>query len=81
MSSFTGFLFAEPSFAEGLSRLFDWGGMLNEYNTSASGAEADRLAMMCDWAAVGDDFLRAVEEFTRDAGVPKHRVQAIAEKV
>jgi len=67
------FLFAEPSLVEGISRLFDWGGTLNQYDTSHTGAEADRLALLFDWTAIGEDFLHAIEEYAKDAGVPQHR--------
>ncbi len=48
-------LFAEPSFIEGMSRVLDIGGTLQEYNTSATEAEADMTAVKNDWRAVGND--------------------------
>ena len=55
----TDFLYARPSFVEGVARLLDFGNFLNTYNTSDSPEEADARALRADWCAVGDD-LRAV---------------------
>ena len=63
MTSPTFRLFARPSFLEGLARLLDFGGTLNEYNYSDSPAEADFLAIQSDWEAVGLDMTWAIEEF------------------
>ena len=60
MSDYTSFLFARPSFLEGLARIFDFGGSLNQYNTSATPEEADKRALRSDWLAVGDDMRRAI---------------------
>ncbi len=48
-------LFARPSFLEGVSRIFDFGGSLNQYNENQDGKEADAAAIYSDWASVGDD--------------------------
>jgi hypothetical protein len=55
MNSRSYFLFAKPSFLGGMSRLFDFGGTLNNYNISASGNLADLRAFQEDWKAIGDD--------------------------
>jgi len=55
MNSRTGFLFADPSFAEGVARLGDFSGTLNRYNTSSSPEKADRRAMRADIEAVRAD--------------------------
>ncbi len=55
MSDYTSFLFARPSFLEGVSRLLDFGNTMNEYNYSRNGDEADRRALRADVLAVGDD--------------------------
>lgn len=54
-------LFARPSFIEGVSRIFDLGGTLSEYNSSPSGKEADFNALQSDWYAVGDDIRTAID--------------------
>ena len=38
-----------------MGRLLDFAGTLNEYNTSFSGEQADRIALASDWKAIGDD--------------------------
>ena len=54
------FLFARPSFWEGLGRLIDFGGTLTEFNDAPSGPQADRYAIAQDWRAVGDDLRNAM---------------------
>lgn len=54
------FLFARPSFWEGLGRLIDFGGTLTEFNSALSGPQADRYAIAQDWRAVGDDLRNAM---------------------
>ena len=54
-------LYARPSFFEGLARLLDVGGTLNEYNTSKSPEEADYRAIFADWQAVGLDIDMAIK--------------------
>jgi hypothetical protein len=56
MGDFSTFLFANPSFFEGLCRVLDIGGTLTEFNRSRSAAEADLLALHADWLALGEDF-------------------------
>lgn len=54
-------LFAEPSFIEGMSRVLDLGGTLNQYNTSVSGEIADIEAIRLDWEMVGNDIQAAID--------------------
>ena len=54
------FLFARPSFWEGLGRLIDFGGTLTEFNSALSGPQADRYAIEQDWQAVGNDLRNAM---------------------
>ena len=54
------FLYAKPSFLEGVARLVDFGGTLNEYNFSQTGEEADARAIWIDWAIVGQDMRRVM---------------------
>ena len=60
MVDYTSRLFARPSFIEGMARIFDMGGTLNEYNSSPSGEEADAIAIWSDWAAIGQDMYDAM---------------------
>ena len=56
--SFT--LFARPSLIEGVARVMDFGGVLDEYNSSPTPLEADALAIRSDWIAVGNDVKAAI---------------------
>lgn len=56
-------LFSEPSFIEGIARLFDFGGTLNTYNSSKTDDEADKKALYSDWVAVGEDLKKAVSVY------------------
>ena len=60
VNRYTDFLYARPSFAEGVGRLMDFGNALNEYNRSATPREADERALRADWYAVGDDLRAAM---------------------
>ncbi len=51
----TDFLFARPAFLEGLARLADFFGVLQEYNTSSTPTAADLRAIRADWEAVSAD--------------------------
>lgn len=57
------FLFARASFWEGIARLIDFGGTLDEYNTALTPEQADRIALEQDWIAVGKDLQWAMDEF------------------
>lgn len=56
------FLAAESSFLDGISRLIDFTGSLNVYNSSPTGRIADYLAQRLDWSMVGQDLLVAREQ-------------------
>lgn len=66
MESYSDFLYARPSFLEGVARIFDFGGALNEYNVSSTGHEADTAAIRSDWEAIGQDMRAAIEAFERE---------------
>lgn len=57
----TMFLFARPSLLEGMARVVDLGGTLNEYNFSLDESQADRLALKADMAALRVDIAAARE--------------------
>lgn len=56
------YLFARPSFLEGVGRLMDFGGTLNNYNESLTSEDADRCALGLDYAAVTDELRDAVQK-------------------
>ena len=66
MSQYTSFLFARPSFTEGLARVLDVGGTLNVYNVSPTPDSADYRAIKADWLATGSDIWDAVHKFFRE---------------
>lgn len=57
------FLFAMPSFKNGMARILDFGSTLNIYNTSDSSEEADCNALYSDWYVVGQDLYGAMKEY------------------
>jgi hypothetical protein len=65
MSSFSSFLFARPSFIEGVARIVDVGGTLNVYNVAPDGATADAWASAADWQAVGDCMKQSILRYSR----------------
>jgi len=48
------FLFALPSWQEGVGRLVDFGDSLTEYNRTEDPDDPDARAARQDWLAVGD---------------------------
>jgi len=61
MGHFSDFLFARPSFMEGMARVIDPAGLLNEYNIAPTGELADYYAILADWSAVGCHLRNATE--------------------
>lgn len=59
----TDFLYANPSFLEGIARISDFENLLNQYNYSPSAQIADTIAILMDWAVVGNDLQIALGTF------------------
>lgn len=61
--SFDDYMFAKPSFLNGVARILDIGGTFDDssYWISNSPEEADARALARDWAAVGCDLAEAME--------------------
>lgn len=59
------FLFSQPSFIEGMARIFDFGCSIKDYNFSQSPDEADDIAMSNDWNAIYEDFESAFKIIER----------------
>ena len=66
MEELFGFLYARPSFLEGVARAIDIGGTLQEYNTSLSGADADRLAIQSDNLMIANDLRKSIAVIVED---------------
>ncbi len=66
MISRSDFLFASPSFLEGVARILDFGNTLNEYNYSESEQKADDIATRLDWAMVGSDLQNAMNSTQKE---------------
>lgn len=60
MSNYSDFLYARPSFAEGIARILDFGNTLSEYNYSLTPDQADTVALRMDWHTVGNDLRNAM---------------------
>jgi hypothetical protein len=60
MDSLTTFLYAKPTFIDGIARILDFGSTLQEYNSCFFDEQADNIAMKLDWAMVGEDFRHAM---------------------
>ncbi len=59
----TDFLFARPSFIEGMARTLDMFTTLQEYNKSATEEEADAWAIYNDFKVVGEDLQVSMNAF------------------
>lgn len=57
----TTFLFAKPSFLEGLARTIDLGATIDEYNSSLTQEQADLIAIRNDWETIGEDILFSLQ--------------------
>lgn len=68
MHRLASFLFARPSFVEGIARIIDFGNTLTEYNVSPTPEEADYYAIRADWCAVGGEIQRASSKFATRIG-------------
>jgi hypothetical protein len=62
MHRLTTYLYATPSFLEGVARLFDFAGSLNVYQCADSPDQADFKAISSDWMVVGGDFRKAIQD-------------------
>jgi hypothetical protein len=57
------FLFALPTWQEGVGRLVDFGDSLTEYNRTAAPGDPDERGATQDWLAVGDFIRSALYSF------------------
>lgn len=54
-----------PSFVEGIGRIGDFSGVLNQFNYSNSPEEADQKALRSDWMKVGNELRSAMNRFEK----------------
>lgn len=69
MNNYTSLLYARPTFLEGVARLVDFGGFLNDYNYAEDGDAADQIALASDWYAIGDDMRQAFVSYAQQHGI------------
>jgi hypothetical protein len=62
----SGFLFAHPSFLQGVIAAIDLGATHVEYNTSWTIQEADARAIASDWAITGKDIKAAIQDLVEE---------------
>ncbi len=60
------FLFVEPSFVSGMSRVLDLGSTLDEYNNTFNPGAADYYALKSDWTVIGSDIRTAIDSHDQD---------------
>jgi hypothetical protein len=58
------FLFASPTWQEGVGRLVDFAGALTAFNTTRPQMDPDARAIAQDWLAVGDELRLALWCYT-----------------
>lgn len=63
--NYTFYLFSEPSFTEGISRVLDLGSTLQAYNEQETPEKSDLEAIKRDWLAVGKDIKISIKEYER----------------
>lgn len=68
MSHLSSFLFANPSFINGVAHFLDFEGNFDAYNISRTPLEADVKALYADWLAVGNALTEAMEAFSAEQG-------------
>ncbi len=56
-------LFSRPGFLEGIGRIIDFWGFLNQYRYSETPEEADRMALASDWKFVAKDMNSAIQNY------------------
>lgn len=63
-NGFRYYVFDLPSILSGVSRIFDLGGTLEDYDpTFRNGPEEDLAALRSDWIVIGQDFRDAITTY------------------
>jgi hypothetical protein len=68
MDQKTDFLVPASSFLIGIGSLLNLSGNYFDYNQSRTTAQADQRALSNDWAMVGQDIRRAMDQVENDVG-------------
>lgn len=63
MSPETSYLYATPTFLQGMAMTLDMSGSLTQYNENATPEEADAKAVKSDWYATGNDMRAAMKKY------------------
>ena len=71
----TSFLFANPSFLEGIARVIDLGSTLDEYNRSLTPEQADYFAIRSDWELIGEDIFTTIESEKKNKDVESEQIE------
>lgn len=79
MGTYSSLLYAQPSFHEGMARLWDFGNFLDEFNTSPTGEIADWIALLSDYTAVNEDIRDVFEQYI--AAMPQEQRLKLQEHV
>lgn len=58
----TDFLFKKRNFFTGAASVFNISAANKDFNTSATGEEADYKALKSDWEMIGEDFKKSVKK-------------------
>ncbi len=72
-SAWAYYLFAEPSFVEGMARILDFGDTLTEFNESLTPTQANSIALTTDWQAVFEDVRIALSKIAEELAPPASR--------
>lgn len=67
----TFFLFALPSFIEGMASVVDLAGSFHIYNMDPTPKEADFRAIRNDWLVLADDFNASINDIAKECCVEK----------
>lgn len=62
-------LFANPSAFEGIGRILDLGGTLQQYNYSNNPKAADYKELLHDWYTIGNDIRSSINEYEKSLTV------------
>jgi hypothetical protein len=71
----TSFLFAKPSYIEGIARVIDLGSTIDEYNSVITPEQADFLSIRNDWEVIGEDIAIVIEAEERKSDTKGEQIE------